>query len=85
MRSVSEGLKFSDEQKEKLKALNEDLRKKAEAARQEAGRDRQKLRELTGKVADEGLEQFQKQLNAGQKKKWEDLYGKPFTVRIERQ
>jgi hypothetical protein len=81
--SVADAMKFTDAQKEKLKALNEENTKKVAAARQDAGRDFQKIREATTKVVNETMEQFQKVLTEDQKKKWEELSGKPFTVRFE--
>lgn len=81
--AVADAMKLTDTQKEKLKALNEENTKKIAAARQEAGRDPQKSREATTKVVNETMEQFQKVLNEDQKKKWEELSGKPFTVRFE--
>lgn len=82
--AVAEAMKFSDEQKEKLKALTEENKKKVEEARKEAGEDRAKAREETAKVVKETQESIQKVLNADQKKKWEEMSGKPFTLRVER-
>jgi len=83
IKSVADAMKFSDSQKEKLKALNEENTKKVAAARQDAGRDFQKSREATGKIVNETLEEVQKILTDEQKKKWEELAGKPFTVRAQ--
>ena len=82
--SVADAMKFSDEQKEKLKAINEENKKKVEEARKEAGDDRAKVREATTKIVKETKESIQKVLTSDQKKKWEELSGKPFTIRIER-
>jgi hypothetical protein len=82
--TVANAMKFSDEQKEKLKALNEEAKKKIATAREDAGDDRAKAREATAKIVKETLESIQKALTAEQKKKWEDMSGKPFTLRVER-
>jgi len=79
--SVADAMKFSDEQKEKLKTLTEETRKKCADARQDAGNDRAKAREATTKIVGETLESIEKVLTADQKKKWQELNGKPFTVR----
>jgi hypothetical protein len=83
VKSVADAMNFTDAQKEKLKALNEENTKKIAAARQDAGRDFQKIREATTKVVNETLDEFKKVLDDTQKKKWEELSGKPFTVRFE--
>ncbi len=82
--AVAEAMKFTDDQKEKLKAINEEAKKKVEEARKDAGDDRAKAREAVTKITKETLESVQKVLTGDQKKKWEELYGKPFTVRTER-
>lgn len=82
--SVADALKFSDDQKEKLKAIDEENKKKVEEARKEAGDDRAKAREAAAKIVKETLESVQKVLTPEQKKKWEELNGKPFTLRVER-
>src|SRR5262249_51844872 len=82
--AVESALKFSDSQKEKLKELNEDHEKRLKAARDDAGEDRQKRREATMKVSTETIEKAVKLFSGDQKKNWEKLYGKPFTVRFER-
>ena len=82
--TVADAMKFSDDQKEKLKALNDENKKKVEEARKEAGDDRAKAREAAGKVVKETLESLQKILTPEQKRKWTELNGKPFTIRTER-
>ena len=82
--AVADAMKFTDEQKDKLKTLNEENKKKIEEARKDAGEDRAKAREATQKVVKETQESIQKVLTAEQKKKWEEMAGKPFTLRIER-
>jgi len=82
--AVADAMKFSDEQKEKLKTLTEDSKKKVEEARKEAGDDRAKAREAVSKVVKETTEAIQKVLTSDQKKKWEEMSGKPFTIRVER-
>ncbi len=84
MATVADAMKFSGEQKEKLKTLNEETKKKVADARQEAGDDRAKSREATAKIVKGTMESIQKILTAEQKKKWEEMSGKPFTIRIER-
>jgi hypothetical protein len=82
--AVADAMKFSDEQKEKLKTLNEEAKKAVAKAREDAGDDRAKAREATTKIVKETLDSIQKVLKDEQKKKWQELSGKPFTLRVER-
>jgi hypothetical protein len=82
--SVADAMKFSDDQKEKLKGINEENTKKVAEARKDAGDDRAKAREATTKIVKETLESIKKVLTSDQKKKWEEMSGKPFTLRVER-
>lgn len=82
--TIADAMKFSDDQKDKLKGITEENTKKVAEARKEAGDDRAKAREATTKIVKETMESIQKVLNADQKKKWEDMSGKPFTIKIER-
>jgi hypothetical protein len=82
--TVADAMKFSDDQKEKLKALNDEAKKAIMKAREDAGDDRAKAREATTKILKETLDSVKKVLTAEQKKKWEELSGKPFTLRVER-
>lgn len=76
---VQKELKFTDEQKDKIKTIADDLRKDtADLGFNQEGFT--KRRELTT----EASEKVQKVLTEEQKKAWKELTGAPFEIRIER-
>jgi Spy/CpxP family protein refolding chaperone len=82
MEDVAKELKITDEQKEKLKAIGDQMRSDMRDLFQGGGdqqENMQKMRALTK----ETLAKATEVLTAEQKKHWTDMTGKPFELKIE--
>jgi hypothetical protein len=73
---VEKKLGFTDEQKQKLRAIQADTQKKNQAAFNPPAMYQQKI----AAIRKEDREQVAALLTDEQKKKWDELVGKPFTV-----
>jgi hypothetical protein len=73
---VEKKLGFTDEQKQKLRAIQADTQKKNQAAFNPPNMYQQKI----AVIRKEDREQVAALLTAGQKQKWDELAGKPFVV-----
>ncbi len=73
---VEKKLGWTDEQKQKLRAIQADTQKKNQAAFNPPTRSLQKI----AAIRKEDREQVADLLTAGQKQKWDELAGKPFVV-----
>jgi Spy/CpxP family protein refolding chaperone len=80
---VQKKLNLTDEQKTALKEVGEEYRTQAEKAREEAGRDFQKMREATQKLNKETMGKIAAKLTSEQKKAWKELTGEPFEIKFE--
>jgi Spy/CpxP family protein refolding chaperone len=78
---VQKGLKITDEQKEKIKTIGDDLRKDIQDLGTGGNIQERftKIREMTK----EASEKVQKILTEEQKKAWKEMTGEPFQVRFE--
>jgi Spy/CpxP family protein refolding chaperone len=84
---VQDALKLTKEQKEKVKDLDDNVKKSMEEAFKDGRGDRTKMEEAMKKVAEARKEAFSKAsglLDDTQKKAWKDLTGEPFEVKFER-
>jgi Spy/CpxP family protein refolding chaperone len=85
--AVITALKLTDEQKDDIKKLGDDLQAQVRELFQGVDfQDREKMQELRKKsqsIQKEALEKVTKMLSADQKKAWKDLLGEPFTVQFE--
>jgi hypothetical protein len=84
---VQKKLKLSDDQKEKLKTIADDSQKDlAEIFQGLRGADAEARQEAMKKIAairKEAMDKAKDVLSADQKKDWEDMTGKPFTVQFQ--
>lgn len=80
---IQSKLKFSDEQKDKVKQINEDAMKAMQDARQEAGNDFQAMREKMTELRKETMSKVNGVLTDDQKKTWKEMTGEPFEVKFE--
>lgn len=84
---IAKALKLTDEQKEKIKTLADDLRKDREKLFADVGNDMAKRREANQKfqeISKEATEKVQKTLTDEQKKSLKEMQGEPFEIRFER-
>jgi len=81
---VVEGLKITDEQKAKIRQVNEDLRQTMTDAREDFQNDREGAMKqmLEGRKA--ASEKVMALLTAEQKSSWKEMVGEPFEVKYER-
>jgi len=81
---VQAALKLSDEQKEKLKTLQEDLRRDmAELRKEGAGGNFQEIGKKIAARNKEAMTKTMETLNDDQKKAWKELTGEPFELKPE--
>ena len=73
-------LKITSEQTEEIKTVNDGMREKIVARMRELGGDRDKMREEFAKVRKEIDEETLAVLTSDQKKKFEEMKGKPFEM-----
>src|SRR5262249_38790439 len=76
---VAEALKLTDSQKKDIKTIQEDSQKQIRALF-EGGRPGADAREKMTKLRKETSDKIMDVLNKDQKKSWEELTGKPFTI-----
>jgi Spy/CpxP family protein refolding chaperone len=79
---VQKSLKLTDEQKDKIKAINEDSGKQMRELFQ--GGFNEETRKKMQDLRKETLDKCSAVLTADQKKSWQEMTGKPFEVRFER-
>jgi Spy/CpxP family protein refolding chaperone len=76
-------LNVTAEQKEKLKTINEEMRKEMGELRQEAQGNFQQIMPKMQALTKESNTKAAETLNADQKKQWHEMVGKPFEVKFE--
>jgi Spy/CpxP family protein refolding chaperone len=80
MEDVVKDLKLTDEQKEKIKALGDDMRKDMQELRGSGG-DPQEMRQKTQSLTKEYFTKATEILTPDQKKHWAEMTGKPFEMK----
>jgi len=80
---VQKQLKITDDQKDQLKTIGEDLRKDMGELRQNAGGNFQEMATKMRELNKDAMEKVQKILTDDQKKSWKEMTGEPFQVRFE--
>lgn len=83
MEDVAKELKLTDEQKEKLKTLNDDFRKDRQELFQGGG-DPQEMQTKVQSLTKEFMTKAAGVLTDDQKKQWTEMTGKSFTLRMQR-
>jgi Spy/CpxP family protein refolding chaperone len=83
MENVAKELKLTDEQKEKIKTLSDDLQKDVRELFQGGG-DAQENMQKVQSLNKEFMTKAAGVLTDEQKKHWTEMTGKPFTVRMQR-
>ncbi len=81
---VQADLKLTDEQKEKIKGINDDAGQQMRDIFQNAGDDRAAAREKIVALRKETIEKIVGALTDEQKKTWKEKTGEPFEVKYER-
>jgi phosphoenolpyruvate carboxylase len=84
--AIQKTLKMDDGQIKEVKEIAEDMRKEAEELRKDIGMDFTKMREMMTKIQTMQKEAVGKAVSVlkdDQKKVWEEMTGKPFTMRNE--
>ncbi len=79
---VQTALNLTNEQKEKIKTINDDVAREMRGLFQ--GGDFQQAREKMTSLRKESMERIQSVLSAEQKKTWKDMTGDPFEVTFQR-
>jgi Spy/CpxP family protein refolding chaperone len=79
---VQEELKLTDDQKDKIKTINEDMRKEMGEIFQGGG-DMEENRKKMTTLRNETLDKIKGVLTDDQKKTWEQMTGAPFEVKME--
>jgi hypothetical protein len=77
---IQEKLRFTEEQKTKLKTIQDDLAAAAQQAREENQGDFRAIGEAMQKAGDAAKEKALKLLTTEQKATWDELTGKPFRI-----
>jgi len=80
---VQTTLKLTDDQKDKIKTLNEDAGKEMREIFQNAQGNFREAGEKAGAVRKETMEKVLALLTDEQKKSWKEMTGEPFEVRFE--
>jgi len=82
---VQSALKLTDEQKDKLKTINEDARKEMQAAFQGGGQggDREAAMKKLQELRKDTMDKASAVLTADQKKAWKDMTGEAYEVKFE--
>jgi hypothetical protein len=78
---VDKALKLTDKQKDDLKKMADDQKKKQQEAIKGAGADIRELNKKVGQVNKDAVEDAVKALTDDQKKKWKELTGEPFELK----
>jgi hypothetical protein len=81
---VQNSLKLTDEQKEKIKTINEDIGKEMRETFKGAKDNPQEAFTKIGTLRKDGLEKVVATLNADQKKAWKEMTGEPFEFKFRR-
>jgi Spy/CpxP family protein refolding chaperone len=80
---VADALKFTDQQKDKIKAVQEEAQKEMSALRQSGG-DREEVRKKSEELRKATNDKLMGLLTDEQKTKWKELTGEPFKGEIRR-
>jgi len=80
---IAKELKLTDEQKEKIKTLGDDMRKDVQELRQGGGDPQENMQKMRS-LGKEYLTKAAGVLTADQKKQWEEMVGKAFEVKFVR-
>jgi Spy/CpxP family protein refolding chaperone len=83
MEDVAKELKLTDDQKEKIKTLNDDLQKDVRELFQGGGDPQENMQKVQS-LNKEFMTKAAGVLTDEQKKHWTEMTGKPFTVRMQR-
>jgi hypothetical protein len=81
---AQKALNLSDEQKTKLKQINEDIAKERREIIKTAKDNPKEAQEKLAKLRDTTREKQMKLLSSEQQKQWKDLTGEPFELKFER-
>ena len=80
---IAKELKLTDEQKEKIKTLAEDFGKDVrEYFQANQGGDFQEMQKKIGEMRKEATDKVMGILTEDQKKTWNEMVGKPFTIQF---
>lgn len=80
---VQKKLEIKDDQKEKIQEMTTDLQEQSRTAFQDAQGDFRSAIEKIQKMRKEALDKVLASLTEDQKKKWDEMTGKPFELRFE--
>jgi hypothetical protein len=80
---TSKALAVTDEQKEKVKEIQDTMNKDMQELRQGGGGFNQETMQKMQAIRKEGAEKAMGVLTSDQKKKWEEMTGKPFEIKFE--
>jgi len=83
---VASALKLTNDQKNEIKEIAEDLRKEVDAMRKDAGMDFSKMRDIMRKssaLQKDAVAKVNEMFNSDQKKAWKELVGTPFEMKME--
>jgi len=81
---VQEDLKLTDDQKAKVRQINEDLAASVREAMQGGQSDRAAAMQKVTELRKQGLEKVTAMLSDDQKSSWKELIGSPYEVKFER-
>jgi Spy/CpxP family protein refolding chaperone len=80
---VQKALKLTDEQKEKIKTINEDFRNEMREAGQANQGDREAFQKKMTELRKDAMDKISAVLTADQKKEWHEMVGEHFEVKFE--
>lgn len=80
---VQEELKLTDDQKDKIKTINDDAQKEMRELFQSGGDDREAMMKKIQTLRTETMDKVKGVLTDDQKKTWEQMTGAPFEVKME--
>lgn len=81
---VVEGLKITDEQRAKIRQVNEDLRQTMADAREDFQNDREGAMKQIAEGRKAAIEKVMALMTEEQKSSWKEMTGEPFEVKYER-
>src|SRR5438874_492820 len=77
-KGVQKELKLTDDQKDKIKTINDDARQEGQSIHEAAAGDFQEMQKKMAALNKETMEKVSGVLTDDQKKAWKDLTGEPF-------
>ncbi|MFM7111556.1 MAG: hypothetical protein ACKO26_10475 [Planctomycetota bacterium] len=83
---VASALKLTNDQKNEIREIAEDLRKEVDAMRKDAGMDFSKVRDIMRKsstLQKDAVAKVNEMFSSDQKKAWKELVGTPFEMKME--